>query len=86
MTRHFRIAFAMLLTVTAGSAIGQTTGSSGGNPPAASNTTGMSGDTSKNAGQALRAPDTAGAVDVSPGVGTIEGADGKPPIPSGANR
>jgi hypothetical protein len=75
-----------LLTVTAGTAIGQTKSPSEGKPPATNNTSGMAGDKSKNAESAPRGPDAKGAVDVSPGVGTVEGADGKPPIPARTRR
>jgi hypothetical protein len=86
MIRYSTAALAILLTVTAGAAWGQTKGSSDSKPPVTNNTSGMAGDKSKNAESAPRGPDTKGAVDVSPGVGTVEGADGKPPIPAGTRK
>jgi len=86
MIRSSMVAFAILLTVMAGTASGQTNGSSGGKPPATTDTSGMAGDKAKNAESAPRASETKGTVDVSPGVGTVEGGDGKPPLTTGAGK
>lgn len=86
MIRYSTAALAILLTITAGTAFGQTKGPSEGKPPVTNSTSGMAGDKSKNAESAPRAPDTKGAIDVSPGVGTVEGVDGKPPLPGRTGR
>lgn len=77
---------AILLTVTAGTAIGQSKDPPAGNSPAATSTSDVAGDKSKHAERAPGGPNMKGAVDVSPAVGTVEGADGKRPIPSARSR
>lgn len=90
MIRYSTAALAILLTVAgAGSAAAQS--SPAGKPPATNDTSGMAGDKAKNAESAPASTDTKGpdakdAVDVSPGVGAIEGADGKPQLKSGTGR
>lgn len=77
---------AILLTVTAGTAIGQSKDPSAGMPPASTRTSDMVGDKSKHAERAPGGPNTEDTVDVSPGVGTVERADGKPSIPGAQGR
>lgn len=90
MIRYSTVALAILLTVAgAGSAAAQS--APAGKPPATNDTSSMAGDKAKNAESAPQAagakgPAAAGTVDVSPGVGAVEGADGTPPIPGGARK
>lgn len=91
MNCYATAALALLLTAAAGSAISQELKANPDKPPATNDTSGMAGDKAKNAESApassgTKGPAAAGTVDVSPGVGAIEGADGTPPIPSGARK
>lgn len=86
MTRCTTTALALLLsTITVGTAAAQH-GPNADKPPATNDTSGMAGDKAKNAESAPRGPAAAGTVDVSPGIGTVEGADAKPPIPAGSSK
>jgi len=88
MTRYSIVALTMLLTFTAtGAATAEETKAAADKPPATTETSGMAGDKTKNAesapaGSQTKGPDTKGTVDVSPGVGAVEGTDGTPPLPS----
>ena len=91
MTRYATTTLALLLSViTVGTATAQH-GPAAGKPPATNDTSGMAGDKAKNAESApassgTNGPAAAGTMDVSPGVGTVEGADAKPPIPAGSHK
>ncbi len=85
MIRTSAVVLALLVTV-GGDGIASAQTAPTGQPPARSDTSGMAGDKAKNAEGTPKAPDAAGTVDVSPGVGAIEGVDGSPPIPSGARK
>ena len=81
----YAAALAILLAAAAtGSAAAQS--SSIDKPAATNDTSSMAGDKAKNAESAPKGPAAAGTVDVSPGVGAIEGADGKPPLPGGTSK
>ncbi|MBE7203845.1 MAG: hypothetical protein INR70_39460 [Parafilimonas terrae] len=54
----------------------------GDRPPTAGSATQTSAEPGRNGESAPRRPEAKGTTDVSPGVGTVEGADGKPPIPN----
>jgi hypothetical protein len=88
MTRYSTAAITILLTFAAtGATTAQETKAASDKPPATNDTSGMVGDKTKNAesapaGSQTKGPDTKGTVDVSPGVGAVEGADGTPPLPS----
>lgn len=100
MTRYSTAALTILLTFAAtGATTAQETKAATDKPPATNDTSGMAGDKSKNA-ESAPAPttqrhdsieskagaDTSGTANVSPGVGTVQGSDGKPPLPSGTSR
>lgn len=81
MAHYSAAVLAVLLTVaTAGAAAAQTSSVDKSAAPTTSPST--AGDKAKGAESARKDPAAAGTVDVSPGVGAIEGADGKPPLPS----
>ncbi|WP_267422718.1 hypothetical protein [Methylobacterium sp. GC_Met_2] len=85
MIRYATATIALLITAaTVGGAAAQAPSTD--KPPTANSTSGMEGDTAKNAVSSPKASDAAGTVDVSPGVGAIEGADGSPPIPGGTRK
>ncbi|MCJ2102407.1 hypothetical protein [Methylobacterium sp. E-046] len=89
MIRYFTAALAILLAAAGvGGAMAQEPKANPDKPPATNDTSSMAGDKAKNAESAPQAsgakrPDTKDTVDVSPGVGAVEGADGKPPLPGG---
>ena len=85
MTRSATTALVTLLAIAgAGGAAAQT--SSVDKPAVSDDTSGMTGDKARNAERTPREADTQDTVDVSPGVGAIEGADGKPPLPAGTGK
>ena len=91
MARYATTAFALLLSAaTVGTAAAQH-GPAADKPPATNDTSSMAGDKAKNAQSApasanTKGPDANGTVDVSPGVGAVEGVDGKPPLPGGPSK
>lgn len=86
MTRYATATLALLLTaVAAGSAAAQQSKASPESSPI-TNAAGMSGEKEKNAELSAHSADKTGATDVSPGVGSITGAGGKPPVSSGAGK
>ena len=90
MTRTSAVVLALLLIV-GGDGVARAQSSSATKPPATNDTSGMAGDKTKNAesapaGSGTKGPDAKGTVDVSPGVGAVEGADGKPPLKSGTHK
>ena len=92
MIRYYTAALTILLTLAAVTGTkAQETKAAADKPPATTETSGMAGDKTKNAESApasshTKGPDTKGMVDVSPGVGAVEGADGTPPLPSKTRR
>jgi hypothetical protein len=99
MPRYSTAAIVILLTFAAAGATAQETKAAADKPPATTDTTGMAGDKSKNAESAptpstpqhdsiesKAGADTVGTANVSPGVGTVQGGDGKPPLPSGGSK
>lgn len=92
MIRYSTAALTILLTLAAVTGTkAQETKAAADKPPATTETSGMAGDKTKNAesapaGSQTKGPDTKGTVDVSPGVGAVEGADGTPPLPSKTRR
>lgn len=81
MTRYSAAVLALLLTAGGdGAASAQTSSLDKSAAPTSSPST--TGDKAKDVESARKGPAAAGTVDVSPGVGAIEGADGKPPLPS----
>lgn len=58
----------------------------GDRPPISGDTTRTRAEPGRNGEVAPRKPDATGTTDVSPGVETVEGADGKPPLPNGSGK
>ena len=86
MTRYITATLALLLTAAAaGSATAQESKARPESSPI-TNAAGMSGEKEKNAELSAHSANKTGTTDVSPGVGAIEGADGKPPLPGGARK
>jgi len=54
----------------------------GDRPPVSGSATRTGAEPGRNGESAPRRPEAKGTTDVSPGVGTVEGADSRPPVPS----
>jgi hypothetical protein len=79
-------AFAFLLPFTISGIATAQDNPAGDRPPISGDAARTRAEPGRNGEVTPRKPDATGTTDVSPGVGTVEGADGKPPIPNRAGK
>lgn len=77
-------AFAFLLSFTVPGLATAQDNPAGDRPPISGDAARTKAEPGRNGEAVPRKPDATGTTDVSPGVGTVEGADGRPPIPNGS--